>query len=96
MGIIDDATFGINKIQLTPGSTLIAYTDGITEAFNKSDQPFSEEGLLQAASQCRWKSAAETTELLLERVVSFCDGAPQADDLTILALRFNHTSEPAK
>ncbi len=96
VGIIDDATFGINKIQLTPGSTLIAYTDGITEAFNKSDQPFSEEGLLQAASQCRWKSAAETTELLLERVVSFCDGAPQADDLTILALRFNHTSEPAK
>ena len=96
MGIMEDAVYGMNRIRLAPGSTLIAYTDGITEAFNKADEPFTEKGLLEAASECCGKSAGETTELLLEKVASFCDGASQADDITILALRFNHVACSSK
>ena len=34
MGIMDDAVFTMDRLTFTPGTVLLAYTDGVTEAFS--------------------------------------------------------------
>jgi phosphoserine phosphatase RsbU/P len=88
VGIMDDAVFTMDRLTFTAGTVLLAYTDGVTEAFSADGTAFSDERLLNAATPIREKSVKEMTDVLLADIDSFCVGAPQADDITILALRF--------
>ena len=88
VGIMDDAVFTMDRLTFTPGTVLLAYTDGVTEAFSADGTAFSDERLLKAVMPVREKSVKEITEVLLAEIASFCVGAPQADDITILALGF--------
>ncbi len=87
VGIMDDAIFKMDRLTFAPGTVLLAYTDGVTEAFSADGVAFSNERLLEAVTPVRQKSVKEITEALLGDIASFCEGAPQADDITILALR---------
>jgi sigma-B regulation protein RsbU (phosphoserine phosphatase) len=89
VGIMDDAVFSMDRLSFTPGAVLLAYTDGVTEAFSADGTAFSDEGLLKGVTPCLQDPVQEITECLLAEIDSFCEGAPQADDITILALRFN-------
>ncbi len=89
VGIMDDAVFTMDRLTFTTGTVLLAYTDGVTEAFSADGTAFSDERLLKAITPIREKSVKEITEVLLADIDSFCVGAPQADDITILALRFD-------
>ncbi len=88
LGVVDGAEFKTERLFLQPGGLLLIYTDGVTEAFNKSDEAFSEERLLAASSSFRGKSAKQVADILLQEVSSFADGALQADDITAVALIF--------
>lgn len=86
VGIMDDAVFTMDRLTFTPGTVLLAYTDGVTEAFSADGIAFSDERLLEAVTPVRQESVKDITEFLLADIASFCEGAPQADDITILAL----------
>jgi phosphoserine phosphatase RsbU/P len=88
VGIMDDAEFTMDRLTFRPGTVLLAYTDGVTEAFSAEGVAFSDERLLKVVIPIRDKSVKEITEDLLSEISSFCVGAPQADDITILALYF--------
>ena len=88
VGIMDDAEFTMDRLTFRPGTVLLAYTDGVTEAFSAEGIAFSDERLLKVVTPVREKSVKEITEDLLSEISSFCVGAPQADDITILALGF--------
>ena len=88
VGIMDDAVFTMDRLTFRPGTVLLAYTDGVTEAFSADGAAFSDERLLEAVTPVRDKPVKEITEVLLADIASFCEGAPQADDITILALQF--------
>ncbi len=94
VGIMDDAEFTMDRLTFTPGTVLLAYTDGVTEAFSAEGNAFSDERLLEIVTAVREKSVKEITEDLLSEISSFCVGAPQADDITVLALKFG-TRKPA-
>lgn len=71
--------------QLPAGATLLAWTDGITEAFDVDNVAFGPEripGALQPGATAR-----EQCEALIARVHAFTDPAPQSDDITALAIR---------
>ncbi|HEU4417393.1 MAG TPA: SpoIIE family protein phosphatase, partial [Planctomycetota bacterium] len=51
---------GRQTIALAPGETLVLYTDGVTEAFNSSEQMFGEEGLVAHLAADPGGTAAET------------------------------------
>jgi sigma-B regulation protein RsbU (phosphoserine phosphatase) len=78
------------KGRLHSGDALVAYTDGITEAFNTGEEAFGTERLLAAIA------AASTAQALCESVVGaahrFAGGAPQSDDITVLALSFTRAT----
>jgi len=85
---MEDIAYAEKTVQLIPGTTLVRYTDGITEAFNPSDEAFGEDRL---AAQLTRSAGQETEPLLAELVAAvqrFADGAPQSDDITCLAMRY--------
>ncbi len=90
LGILDEAVFSTNKLVLSPGVMLVLYTDGVTEAFNATDEAFSEERLCRAMSSVSNRSAKDVADMLLQEIDSFCNGVPQTDDITIMTLAFRH------
>jgi len=85
VGMLPDMEFKIEWVNLSPGDSLLLFTDGITDALNKQLEPFSEERLIAAATQPT--SSAQT---LLTDIVSAVDAhigdREQYDDITLLAV----------
>lgn len=74
------------KARLAEGDMFFAYTDGVTEAMSPSQELYGEERLSMCLEGLgRIKSAEESVRALNEDVEQFCQGADQADDITILA-----------
>lgn len=79
--------------RLEPGEVLLAYTDGITEAFDEDNQAFGEARLQQVAAGD--DDAAALGQRVLSAVASFARRAPQSDDITVLTIGMEYESEPA-
>lgn len=79
------------SVQLQPGEQLFLYTDGITEAFDPDGQEYGDARLhrsLQAAVAETDHAPEHITARVLADVHAFERGAPQADDITCVALRY--------
>jgi len=88
LGIADDVTYSQDKFQLEPGDAVFLYTDGITEAFNESDELYSEERLVKFLENVNEKNITDIVKSVVEDVNNFSMGVPQSDDITALALRY--------
>ncbi|MBP7737960.1 MAG: SpoIIE family protein phosphatase [Spirochaetes bacterium] len=86
MGILPEAVYGEMSITLGPGEALLVYSDGVTEAMTTAREQFSEENLLATASRADFSDAGAAVRLVLDDVRRFTAGAPQSDDITIMAL----------
>lgn len=84
VGIVGDAEYGIGLVHMNRGDTLLAYTDGVTDARNDGREFFSEERLLAVAG-ASFDSVSELVDRIDHTVQSFIGSAPPADDITILA-----------
>ena len=76
---------------LEPGDRLVLYTDGVTEAQNTKEAFFGEDRLqttLTALAE-RGSCPKEMLAGLHEEIERFAETAPQADDITLLAIQFN-------
>ena len=89
LGSFPDRTYQAETLALNPGDTLVLYTDGVTEAENPTDDQFESERLLQCFSGGAERGAEQAVAKLLSDVHTFAAGAPQSDDITILAVRYN-------
>jgi len=88
VGPLPDMAFTCQQVVLNPGDTIFLYTDGVTEATDINNQLYSEVRLLRALSEA---GAADTTAMVRavhKDIDAFVRDAPQADDITMLALRF--------
>jgi sigma-B regulation protein RsbU (phosphoserine phosphatase) len=65
---------------------LLLYTDGVTEAEEASLNQFGEEALETCFAQDHASSSALVASLV-KHVDDFANGHPQADDITLFALR---------
>jgi phosphoserine phosphatase RsbU/P len=83
----DRDRFPLGRIQLRPGDVLLAFTDGLVEAINESEQEYGEARLLANFQSRTAQSAAETLQRIMNDVNSFVGNARQYDDITALILR---------
>jgi sigma-B regulation protein RsbU (phosphoserine phosphatase) len=88
LGVMDDATFRMDRLFLKPGEVLLAYTDGVTEAANTAGEFFAEDKLETAMKSFIKTPSQEIAKSLLNEIDMFCRDAPQTDDITILAIRY--------
>jgi sigma-B regulation protein RsbU (phosphoserine phosphatase) len=63
------------------------FTDGVTEAMDKSRIEFSDERLEQLAVQLYKKSAEEILSSIQTEVQNFSKGALQSDDITLMVIK---------
>jgi serine phosphatase RsbU (regulator of sigma subunit) len=88
--VFEDFPYTAERVQLHPGDILVLLTDGITEAQNPQSHWYGRAqafACLSALAQ-EHQSAATVCESLYQDVERFTAGAPPADDITIMAIRF--------
>ena len=88
LGVMEDLDFAEKTVILKPGSKLLFYTDGVTEAFDPAEREFTEARLRGVLAGTAATPVAAFVDGVVAAVESFAAGAPQADDLTCLALHF--------
>lgn len=90
LGIFETAGYTSGSFRFSPGETLVLTTDGITDALNTANEFFGEVNLASSLTALAEKSTRSLTELLIGELRRFSLGAEQADDITILALQYQH------
>jgi sigma-B regulation protein RsbU (phosphoserine phosphatase) len=88
LGITADQDYGSSEVTLNEGDVLVVFSDGITEAQDVSQSLYSEQRLEACLVEMIPDSAGEVATEVIDRVMQFQGDAPQADDITILALRY--------
>jgi sigma-B regulation protein RsbU (phosphoserine phosphatase) len=87
---MEDAAYTESRIVLEPNDVLYLYTDGVTEADNKSKELYGEQRLLETMNKNKNKNIQELCVDVRQNVAAFVDGALQADDITMLAIQWKY------
>jgi serine phosphatase RsbU (regulator of sigma subunit)/anti-sigma regulatory factor (Ser/Thr protein kinase)/transposase len=80
-------TISVEKLTLRQDDMLVIYTDGITEAMNGDREQFGEARLLAAIKKHGHGTAQEFADALNQEIHEFTEGAPQNDDITLVAIK---------
>lgn len=87
IGLFCGSEFGVTAVEMEPGDTLLLYTDGLSEARDRSGAEYGAarlSRLLEAGRNARPKSLVAG---ILEDATAFRAGAPPRDDLSIMAIQ---------
>ena len=76
------------SMALAPGDTFVLFSDGVSEAMNGDEDFFGEERLLAHLAASPGATPADIVQGGLTAVRALAAGAPQSDDITILAARY--------
>jgi serine phosphatase RsbU (regulator of sigma subunit) len=87
LGLLPEADYSEQTLELSRGELLLIYSDGLTEARNEAGDFFGEARLLNIFSQSAGRSAGETGEALLAQVDYFIGSAKPHDDLSLIVLK---------
>jgi serine phosphatase RsbU (regulator of sigma subunit) len=85
LGLLPGMRYTSEKCAFPPGSRLLFYTDGLTEAF-RGDEEFGPERLMEHFSKCLSPKADGILDALWKAIGEFVEGGPQGDDMTALVL----------
>ena len=90
MGLYMDRQYRKEQIELPSGSVLILYTDGLKEAIDSTEECYGRERILTSLQRVIIKGATEPSDYirqLVNDVTLYVGDMPQADDLTLLAVK---------
>jgi serine phosphatase RsbU (regulator of sigma subunit) len=86
LGMMPAMKFEVRESRLGPGETLLAFTDGVTEARSAAGELFGEERLLALLRETPG-TAAILLDSIERAVEAHASGAERSDDVTLLAVR---------
>jgi serine phosphatase RsbU (regulator of sigma subunit) len=87
IGLFAGAVYKEQMLHLLPGDILLAFTDGISEAMNASEDEWGEARMIAEAQAHAGLTAEELLQRLFRAADAFAAGAPQHDDMTVVILR---------
>jgi sigma-B regulation protein RsbU (phosphoserine phosphatase) len=87
LGILPMAVYKEARTTLNPGDTLVLFTDGVTEAADPTDDEYGEERLAALVGSMKDRPSEEIVEAIHNAVAAFTQGAPAADDITVVVAR---------
>ena len=85
-GVVPDLHYGSSTVSLSPGDTVVLYTDGVTEAMSPADEEFGVERLCRVFAEGPFPDAQQANTAIFQAVSEFAADAPQFDDITCLTL----------
>ncbi len=89
LGKFEDAPYQTGETKLSPGDTIVTFTDGVTEAENEDGGFFDEERVIKFLETHANKSLDSKLKGLFLEVMKFSGAAIQSDDITVLSVHFN-------
>ena len=88
LGIDEDAPYVVGEYDMTDGTMLFLYTDGLTEAMNVQLELFGRQRLIDQLT--REAGCKGQIEKMIQAVHQFVGDAPQSDDLTMLVIQYKN------
>ena len=88
LGFFSGISFESSSTQLEPGEHVLIFSDGITEAMDSDHELFGETRLKAVLEGCASLDSQKMCDKVVAAIKEFVGGAPQADDLTLVVLRF--------
>jgi serine phosphatase RsbU (regulator of sigma subunit)/pSer/pThr/pTyr-binding forkhead associated (FHA) protein len=85
LGIMPELTYQSATIPIAPGDTVLAYTDGVTEAMDQNREIYGVERLTKLYAGCSG-TISETIERIVEDVEGFTGDLSSRDDTCIIAV----------
>ena len=87
LGIEGEFPFQEETTTLEPGSMIVLYTDGVSEAESEDGEMFEMERFGQIFKDNSYESAQQATDAVFDAVHDFVGDSPQSDDITCLVLK---------
>ena len=91
VGFMPSWKYSLQETQIFTGTTILLFTDGLTEAMNADNEQFQIERVNDVAFQALSVGQQEPRELIgrmTEAVHQFVGDAEQSDDLTMMAIQY--------
>ena len=88
LGLFTVEGYECATVQLKPDDLVVVYSDGVTDAANLGGDDFGRERLVEAIAGGHGTKPETLLERVLDAVRTFSRDAPQADDMTVLVLRY--------
>jgi sigma-B regulation protein RsbU (phosphoserine phosphatase) len=93
VGLFNDVPFEQGAVQIEHGGMLLAYSDGLIEPENVYGEEFGTERLIEVAARNKDKSSHAIVEALMHASEEWSGSPEQADDMTVIVMRFSGASE---
>ena len=93
LGLVEQSPYASGRMILSPGEALLLYSDGVTEAMDSRERLYSDQRLEKFLASNRDSPPRQIIGDLVSDVRHFAGGAPQSDDITVLALLYFGTTE---
>jgi sigma-B regulation protein RsbU (phosphoserine phosphatase) len=87
LGAMAETVYATERFTLEKEGILFLYTDGVTEAKSPEDELYGEERLLKALQAAPQEGLANLIHYISSEVTHYASGAPQSDDITMLAIK---------
>ena len=87
LGAFDDAQYLARTTKVEPGDGIVIFSDGVTEAVDGSNEMFGDHRLERIVKRNVNSTAERIRDTIIEQVLEFTRGTPQADDITLLAVK---------
>lgn len=88
LGGMEGMSYHNCSLDLKPGERLFLYTDGVTEAFSRSEALFGEERLSKALEETINLKGEDMLANLYNKICDFSEGVEQSDDITMFVLDY--------
>ncbi|MDP1526601.1 MAG: SpoIIE family protein phosphatase [Rhodocyclaceae bacterium] len=88
VGMIEGLAYEAGNTTLPAGGVLLLYTDGVTEAETHDQSMYEEDRLLACLNTAPDRKASALVTRIFDSVQAFVAGAPQSDDITVLAIGY--------
>jgi len=95
VGLIPEAKYAAVRVTLEPGDTLVLFSDGVTEAADPEEQMYGVPRLSEAVAGQHDAPLDQLQKKVVDSVETFARGASQADDITLLLIRYLAASQSA-
>ena len=95
VGLIPDADYKAACVRLETGDTLVLFSDGVTEAADPDEQLFGIPRLRDALANLQDSPLDHLQKAVFDSVENFTRGASQADDITLLLVRYRAAAQSA-
>jgi serine phosphatase RsbU (regulator of sigma subunit)/anti-sigma regulatory factor (Ser/Thr protein kinase) len=95
IGLFPGKNYQVEQVSLAKGDFLVGFTDGVTDATDRSTRSFSEERLLNYI-QVPWTSLFSMIFELKSELTNHMDGETQFDDIALISIRRKLTSDLEK